>query len=179
MKIVRIQTTHCLLRNLEQRDTPSIATLANNPAIFANVRDYFPFPYELRHAIDFVQMEQFRTLPMNLAIEVDGEAVGVIGIQPLKDVYRYSADFGYWLGQPYWGKGIMTSAAKAMVRYVFENFPITRLQSSVFEYNIASMQVLEKAGFLPECIAQQAVYKNGKHYNEHRFYLLQSQWMQQ
>lgn len=178
MKIISIQTATCTLRNLQERDTASIATLANNPAIVQNLRDYFPYPYTLQHAIDFVRMEMARTMPMNLAIVVNGEAVGVIGISPLSDVYRYGADFGYWLGQPYWGKGIMTAAAKAMVNYVFQNFPLTRLQGSVFDFNEGSMKVLLNAGFQLECIARDAVFKNGRQYHEHRFALLKKDWME-
>ena len=178
MKIISIQTATCTLRNLQERDTASIATLANNPAIVQNLRDYFPYPYTLQHAIDFVRMEMARPMPMNLAIEVNGQAVGVIGISPLSDVYRYGAYFGYWLGQPYWGKGIMTAAAKAMVNYVFQNFPLTRLQGSVFDFNEGSMKVLLNAGFQLECIARDAVFKNGRQYHEHRFALLKKDWME-
>jgi RimJ/RimL family protein N-acetyltransferase len=177
MKIISIQTTTCTLRNLQERDAASFATLANNPNIAQNLRDYFPYPYTMQHAIDFIRMEMARPMPMNLAIEVNGEAVGAIGISPLSDVYRYGADFGYWLGQPYWGKGIMTQAAKAMVNYVFHNFPLTRLQGSVFDFNEGSMKVLHNAGFQLECIARDAVFKNGRQCNEHRFALLKNDWM--
>ena len=177
MKIISIQTPACTLRNLEESDTASIALLANNAAVAQNLRDYFPYPYTLQHAIDFVRMERARAVPMNLAIEVNGNAVGVIGISPLNDVYRYSADFGYWLGQPYWGKGIMKAAAQAMVNYVFHHFPLTRLQGSVFDFNQASMKVLLHAGFQQECIARDAVFKNGHQYDEYRFALLKKNWM--
>ena len=58
--------------------------------------------------------------PSNLAIEVGGEADGAIGYVAGIDVERYSAEIGYWLGETYWGRGIVTEALVLVTDYVFD-----------------------------------------------------------
>ncbi len=96
-----------------------------------------------------------------LAIEVDGMAAGGIGIHPLQDVYRKTAEIGYWLSEPCWGRGIATEAVRALVPIAFERFDIIRLQAGVFSGNTASMRVLEKCGFTREAVHHNAITKNG------------------
>lgn len=96
-----------------------------------------------------------------LAIEVDGQAVGGIAVTLLDDVYHRTAEVGYWLGESFWGRGIMTDAVATIVPVAFERFPIVRLQAGVFANNPASMRVLEKCGFVREAVLHNAITKNG------------------
>lgn len=96
-----------------------------------------------------------------LAIEVDGVAAGGIAVTLLDDVYCRTAEVGYWLGEPFWGRGIMTDAVAAVVPVAFERFAIVRLQAGVFADNLASMRVLEKCGFVREAVLHNAITKNG------------------
>ncbi|MCU0334760.1 MAG: GNAT family N-acetyltransferase [Chitinophagaceae bacterium] len=162
----------CQLRPLHSMDAVPMTQLAHNRAIWDHVRDYFPHPYQLEHATQFIEMVNAQQPPQNLAIEYQRQFAGVVGFFPLQDVYHQTADFGYWLGEPFWGKGIATAAVAAMVPYIFEHFGIVRLQSGVFHFNPASMRVLEKNGFQLDCIARCAVTKNGRIGHEHRYSLL-------
>lgn len=103
---------------------------------------------------------------MLLAIEVDSEAVGGLGLIYKSDVYRKSAEIGYWLGEPYWFKGIMTESVNMLVKHTFANTEIIRIYAGVFENNIASAKVLTKCGFSLESVHHQAIIKNGKMMNE-------------
>jgi hypothetical protein len=77
-------------------------------------------------------------------------------------VERISAEIGYWLGENYWNKGIMTTAVKEMTEYAFLNFPeLHKLYAPVFDFNLASQRVLQKAGFEREAVLKQAAVKNG------------------
>lgn len=95
-----------------------------------------------------------------MAVEHKTEAVGGIGIIYKTDIYRKSAEIGYWLGEPFWGQGIMTEAIKKIVYYTFNNSKIIRIYAEVFENNPASARVLEKAGFHLEAVHKKAIYKN-------------------
>jgi len=170
--MINIDCGICHLRNLLPLDASSMVRYANNPNIWNNVRDYFPQPYQLQDANNFILEASKKNPPNNLAIIYQNECVGVIGFYPMQDVYRLCADFGYWLAEPYWGKGIMSAAAHAMIAYIFSNFETVRLQSSVFAFNSASMRVLEKAGFELEYIAKQGAIKNGQLVDEYRYVLL-------
>ena len=107
-------------------------------------------------------MVQAQPYVQNFAIEVAGEAVGGVGIVPLTDVERLSAEVGYWLGEDYWGRGITSEAVALLVDYVFRETEIIRLFASVYEYNSASMKVLEKVGFTRQAILRDAAIKNGR-----------------
>ena len=68
---------------------------------------------------------------------------------------------GYWLAEPFWGKGIITAAIRQMVEYGFKTWDITRIYARPFGSNIASQKVLEKAGFRLEVRFEKTIFKNG------------------
>ena len=130
----------------------------------ANLRDVFPCPYAPQDAATFVEscIRQEGRGQMCRAIEVDGEAAGSIGLFLGSDVYRRSAELGYWLGEPFWGRGIMTAAVETMCREGFAAWDIVRIHAEAFARNAASRRVLEKAGFALEGTLRRSVYKNGE-----------------
>ena len=98
----------------------------------------------------------------------------MIGLIVQKDVYRKSAEIGYWIGEPFWGMGIATKAVEPITEYGFMELELNRIYTGVFEYNTASMKVLEKNGFEKEGIFKDAIFKNSKVYDEHRFFKLKN-----
>jgi [ribosomal protein S5]-alanine N-acetyltransferase len=128
--------------------------------------DKFPYPYTMDDAVNFIEMASI-SVPSNiLAIEVDGKAVGGIGIHIQPDIYQKNAEMGYWLGEPFWGRGIITNAITQMVDYGFKHWPINRIFARPFGTNLASQRVLEKAGFLLEGKFEKTLYKNGEYLDE-------------
>ncbi len=93
-------------------------------------------------------------------IEINEEAVGSIGFFPKENIYRYNAEIGYWLAEPYWGQGIIPSVLETICEYIFETTKLTRIYAEVFGKNKASARALEKAGFTKEAIIVQNIYKN-------------------
>lgn len=142
---------------------PHVAEYADNPKIACNLRDGFPSPYTLRDAEDFIRafMAAEERLQCVRAIAAGGKAIGSIGVFLKDDVYRKSAEIGYWLGEPFWGKGIMSSAIRQISDYAFEQYDIVRIFAEPFADNAGSRKALEKAGFQLEGILQKSVYKNG------------------
>ena len=153
-----------ILRPWREGDAVSIARYADNGKIAANLRDVFPWPYAPQDAVDFVAgcIRNEGQGQLCRAIEVDGEAVGSIGLFLGNDVYRRSAEIGYWLGEPFWGRGLMTAAVAAMCREGFAAWDIVRIHAEPFARNLASRRVLEKAGFTLEGTLRRSVYKNGE-----------------
>jgi RimJ/RimL family protein N-acetyltransferase len=165
---MEIQLTKSKLRPFALSDVMSVAYHANNIKVAANLRDIFPFPYTVKDAEFFIgQVTNADPLQVNFAIEVEGEAVGSIGFHLMSDVYRKNAEVGYWLGEKYWGQGIVSEALAAIVKYVFRNYSVHRIFANVFETNLVSMRVLEKSGFTKEAIHKNAIIKNGKVMDEH------------
>jgi [ribosomal protein S5]-alanine N-acetyltransferase len=148
------------LRPLRVKDANDLAQHANNPSVANNLTDQFPHPYKLDNAVHFINKMIQSAPPHVLCIEVDGSLVGAIGIHAQDDVWRNNAELGYWLAEPFWGKGIMTEAIKNIVEYGFQNFEINRIFARPFGRNIASQRALEKAGFQHEVTLKGTIIKN-------------------
>lgn len=159
---MQIKFSHGVLRPWDWEDAQALVALANNPRIAGNLRDAFPHPYTPADADRWLTVANKYEPPRNFALVVEGGVAGGLGLVLREDVYRRSMEIGYWLGEPFWGRGIMTAAVQATVDYAFENFDICRLFAGVFEGNVASTRVLEKAGFTFEARLRQTITKNGR-----------------
>ena len=158
----RIECGSCVVREWAPADKPALLRFANNRAVWRNLTHRFPHPYTEADADAwFARFERHATATA-WAIEVEGVAAGGIGMEPGEGVYAKSARFGYWLGEPYWGRGVMTAAVRGTVDYIFGQFDLVRLEAPVFEWNPASMRVLEKCGFVREGVLRRSVEKDGQ-----------------
>ena len=160
------------LRAFRDSDSKRLAELCNNKRIWDNLRDYIPFPYTENNANDFIKYCQRENPQFTFAIEYNGEFVGTIGLVRQTDVYKLSAEIGYWIGEPYWGMGIATKAVRLITEYGFSTLGLVRIYTGVFDFNKASQRVLEKAGFNLECIFEKSVFKNDKICDESRYGLI-------
>lgn len=160
------------LRTLKISDKTQMAQLANNKQIWDNVRDGFGHPYTEKNAEEFIQRQAKSETEKVFAIDCNGELCGLIGLILQNDVYRKSAEIGYWIGEPYWGKGIATKAVELITEYAFDELKLIRIYAGAFEYNTGSMKVLERNGFQKEGIAKKAIFKNEKFWDEHKYALL-------
>jgi [ribosomal protein S5]-alanine N-acetyltransferase len=157
------------LRKFKESDGARLVELANNENIARNLRDGFPHPYTINHARDFIERCISLHPPTVFAIEYQGEYVGNIGLVKGNDVYRKSAEVGYFIGEQYWNKGITTTALNLICEYGFTSLDVVRIHAGVYEHNVASQKVLEKCGFLKEGVFQKAVFKQEKYWNEVRY----------
>ena len=156
------------LRKWKKDYSESLVHLANNKKISDNLRDAFPHPYTLKDAVDWIALNEKNILTTNFAIEVGGQLAGGCGLSIKEDVYHCSAEIGYWVGEPFWGKGVATEAIKQLLKKIQTDFPaVIRIYAEIFEHNKASMRVLEKNGFHLESIRQKAVIKNNILMDDH------------
>jgi [ribosomal protein S5]-alanine N-acetyltransferase len=149
------------LRPWKQDDLESLVKYANNPEIARNLMDQFPHPYTIEKGKAFIAYAASEDPAKIFAIEVNGEASGGIGLHPQVDIYRKNAEMGYWLAEPFWGKGIITRAILQMIEYGFKTFDITRIYARPYGRNVASQKALEKAGFTLEATLEKTIYKDG------------------
>ena len=152
----------CKIRPWRPDDAESLAKHANNRKVWIALRDLFPHPYTVQDAHEFLQRAISNQSTTKFCIEINGRAVGGMGIHPREDVHSHTATLGYWLGEDFWGRGIMTDAVAALIDFCFENFPLRRISAEVFANNPASARVLEKAGFVFEGRLRHNVMKDGK-----------------
>lgn len=164
---MEIQLSKALLRPWKRTDAAALAKHANNEKIAVNMRDGFPFPYTIADAEFWLAMTLKETKHILLAIEVNEEAAGGVGILFKDNVYRLSAEVGYWLGEMHWRKGIVSEAIAKLCDHVFQHTDVVRLYADIFSPNTASMKTIEKAGFHLEAVNKNAVVKNGLLLDQH------------
>ena len=157
-----LSTARVRLRPWRAEDKASLLRYANNRNVSIHLRDRFPYPYTENDADFWLAFANQGTPLLHFAIEADGHAVGGIGLVLGEDIYRRSAEIGYWLGEPYWGRGLMTDAVRLMTEYAFRELPLVRLFAGVFETNPASARVLAKAGYELESRQRKSVCKDGR-----------------
>ena len=156
-----LQGARCFVRPWRKSDAASLVEHANNLNVAKNLRDRFPHPYTRADARFFLRHVSAAEDPTNLAIEVDGQAVGAVGYVPGQDVERFSAEIGYWLGEAFWGRGIATEALTLVTEHAFAQLNFLRLYALPFTDNPASTRVLEKAGYTREARLQSSCVKYG------------------
>jgi len=151
------------IRPWKMEDAPDLARSVNNKKIQDNMRDGMPFPYTLADAEEY--LSAMRSADPNTtyvwAITIDDVAIGNVGIFRKGNIYRLTAELGYYIAEEYWGRGIVTEAVKQACRYIFEHTDIVRISADPFSWNAGSCRVLEKAGFVFEGLLRQNAIKNG------------------
>jgi len=152
----------CILRPWRSQDVEALIRHADNRNVWINVRDRFPHPYTRDDALRWLELAQTLPPDTQLAIEVDGEAVGGIGLEPQTDIERVSAEIGFWLSEACWARGIMTQAVTAYSDWALNRSGLFRLYASVLAWNPASMRVLEKAGYQREGCMRKSAIKDGR-----------------
>jgi len=169
------------IRAYRSSDAPALSSAADNKKVWINLTDRLPHPYTLDDAHWWISNCLDRTkwrestklncaVPVNYAITestTDGSSdvvIGAIGLDFKQDVRRRTAELGYWLGEEYWGMGIMSAVVCAFVPWVWEVFgpELLKLSADVFAWNEASMKVLKKGGFEYEGRQKMAIVKNEK-----------------
>jgi RimJ/RimL family protein N-acetyltransferase len=154
------------LRPWQQNDVDSLAEYANNFNIAKNLTNAFPHPYTIDDARKFIEMVSQHNPVQVFTIEINEKASGGIGLFPQTDIMCKNAELGYWLAEPFWGKGIISKAILQMLDYGFNTFDINRIYARPFGTNIASQKALEKAGFVLEARFEKTIFKNGEYLDE-------------
>lgn len=155
---MELRLAQCTIRAFRRGDEEALSENANDRSIWRNLRDRFPHPYNLGDAAWWIA----NSGTTHFALEIDGSVGGGIGFDRDEDVFRRSAEVGYWLGKKHWGKGIASAALSALTDHVFTTTDIVRLYAGVFAWNPASARVLEKSGYVLEGRCRDAVWKDGE-----------------
>jgi ribosomal-protein-alanine N-acetyltransferase len=152
----------CELRPWRTEDMSSLVRHANNRNVWRNLTHSFPSPYTVEDAKAWITIANQASSGVHLAVVFKGEAVGGIGAIAGEGIFQRTAQFGYWLGEELWNKGLASAAAQAMVAHLRNSSPFARLEAPVFAWNPHSMRVLENAGFVREGVLKRSVFKDGE-----------------
>ena len=140
-------TDDITLRKVDVVDVPRIQDMASDPAISEMTR--IPFPYPDNGAAEFVHhtLEAWKEgTEYSFAILCRDELVGLCGFHAI-DLHTRSAEFGYWIGKKFWGRGFATAATRLAVEVAFTRLNFSLVRAPILERNAASRRVAEKNGF--------------------------------
>jgi ribosomal-protein-alanine N-acetyltransferase len=157
-----LECSKSIVRDWSSADKADLVRHANNLKVWRNLTHVFPHPYTDADADRWLAFLASMEEPTHWAVEVDGMAVGGIGISLGEGVFSKTGELGYWLGEQYWGRGIMSDAVGHVTPYVMARYELRRVQAAVYEWNPGSMRVLERCGFTLESVARANVYKDGQ-----------------
>lgn len=164
------------IRAWKKDDLNSLVKYANNWNVAKCLTNLFPHPYTEKDGISFIDFAT-KDYPIHIfAIDINGEAVGGIGIHPLSDIFCKNAELGYWIGEPFWGQKIISKAIKQMVDFGFSNYDIDRIFARPFGTNVSSQKVLEKNDFILEGRYEKTLYKNGEYIDELVYAIRRNMW---
>ncbi len=159
-----IKGKNFILRPLKRSDAKSLSENAHNRTIYKNTLR-IPYPYTLEEAKKWIEKnirEERKKEPkmVNFAIDIDGEVAGMVGFSGIEK--KHKAEAGYWIGEKYWGQGIMSEAIRIADEFAFKQLGLVKITAQVFDGNKASCRVLEKNGYKLEGKLEKHVKKDGK-----------------
>ena len=173
-----ITTERLLLRTYTLADAPAMLRLINTREVALNTLR-IPYPYPAEEAERWIANHDERVQKGDHALAITlretEELVGTVGLH-IK-VENDTAEIGYWIGIPYWGKGYATEAAAAMLRYGFENLPLNRVFAMHFGRNAASGRVLQKIGMRHEGTLRQHLKKWDEYVDLECYGILRAEFM--
>jgi len=180
---MQLKTKRLVLRNLRLGDEKAIRKNINN----LNVSRYLlvvPYPYTRKNASEFVRhcISEANKKPRTnyeFGIELQ-KTPGIIGMISLTKIDRFRGIgmIGYWLGEDYWRKGIMSDALIRMIDYTFNTLKLRRIDITAASVNEASNALIRKIGFVYEGTRRQRnrVKSTGEIYDENLYGLLKKDW---
>ena len=176
-----LETPRLVLRPLELGDADALFQYASDPEV-SKMMSWDPHPdaRETRAFLERMVAAREASTSTGWAITIDGKPAGVISLDGITWQFRAwrvdRAEMGYWLGRPFWGKGYMTEAATAAVRFAFETLGLHKVTIGCVDGNDASRAIIEKLGFRFLALYQDDFFRFGRWWDHRRYELTASEW---
>lgn len=177
MKDLVLQGKALTMRPLEAGDVPDIHVLVQSKEIADNT--FVPMPYPPEAALEFVKSrrELWRTdeaYVFGIIEKLSDRFAGCMGLHPVPDHFR--AEVGYWIGKPYWGRGLATEALRLLIQFGFERIKLNRIEAGHFAGNTASGRVMQKANMRFEAVRRQALWHRDRFRDAHWYAILREEY---
>jgi RimJ/RimL family protein N-acetyltransferase len=177
MRIVVNDQAH--LSELRASDRDALIEHLNDRDIYDRTLR-IPFPYTEAAADEWLalvaRVTEQQGYPVHFAIRrADDALIGGCGFDGFQVGQSHRAEVGYWLGRPFWGRGIMTGVVQRLCRHAFEHFGLVKITAHVFAHNPASARVLETCGFQEEGLLRKHFLKDGRLIDARLFALLRGE----
>lgn len=161
------------LRTIEKEDLSFLQKSVNDPAVWRAIGA--PEPVNSKQEEDFFDEVVCDDETIDLLIAVDSDPVGITSFWP-SDGTVPKAELGYWVAPDYHRQGYGSEAAELMIAYGFEQLGFHRIEARVFEYNVASQNLLEGLGFVQDGAHRDAAFVDGEYQDTLWYGLLEDEW---
>jgi RimJ/RimL family protein N-acetyltransferase len=146
---MNLETERLLLRPWKEEDANDLYQEAKNPNVGPIAG--WPIHTSIENSLDIIKNVLSKEYTFAVVLKSNNKAVGSIGLMIGKesniDIKDDEAEIGYWIGEPYWGQGLIPEAVRELIRYSFEDLKLKKLWCGYFDGNIKSKRAQEKCGF--------------------------------
>jgi [ribosomal protein S5]-alanine N-acetyltransferase len=168
-----IETERLILRRMRLDDAEDLFAYGSDPEVTRTTT--WPTHLSIDDSRTFLtwvleQYERGEHAGWGIEHRADGKFIGTVGYVMFSDA-GYVGEIGYALARPYWGQGLTTEAAKAVIRFGFDYLGLHRIQATCHADNVGSYRVMEKAGMRFEGILRGSRYVKGR-FDDVRMYAL-------
>ena len=142
-----ITTERLILRPWQETDAESLFEYAKDPAVGPIAG--WPVHTSVSASLNIIREVLSADETYAVCLKTDNIAIGCIGLKPPSQTHvETESEIGYWLGVPFWGKGYMPEAVKALQKHAFKDLGITTLWCGYYDGNEKSRRCMEKCGFV-------------------------------
>ncbi len=152
------------LRDLTIEDAPALQRYADDRGVWLNLFEGFPSPFSMSDATAWCGGGSHAPGKGYMwGIELEGEIIGCMSIRQDEGWLRCNAEVGYWIGRPFWQRGITSGALKLVCNWAWASMPeLTRLYAPIFLRNAGSQAVAKSCGFELEGTFKNSAIKAGE-----------------
>jgi RimJ/RimL family protein N-acetyltransferase len=149
---MQLHTERLIIRAWKESDAESLYKYAKNPKV-GPIAGWRPHT-SVENSLEIIKTVLSADETYAVVLKETGEAVGSVGIMTSKseihsaEMTENECEIGFWIGEPFWGQGLIPEVVKELLRYVFENLRLTAVWCGYFDGNDKSMRVQEKCGFI-------------------------------
>jgi RimJ/RimL family protein N-acetyltransferase len=176
-----LETERLILRPIAAADAPAVFLYASNPNLtrFTLFETHQTIDDARWFATDYARSRYASREPDPFGMVLKGDPVptviGALGAHWVSQP-NGTMELGYAIAEPYWGRGLVAEACRALIRYVFTEYAVERLQARVIVGNDASERVLSKLAFTREGVLRSLVLRRGRHWDVAMYSLLRGEW---
>jgi RimJ/RimL family protein N-acetyltransferase len=167
------------LREVRKSDAPALLAMLTSDEV-ADVLSPMPHSVEGFEAfIDEAHHDRTRGNSFCFGVVPDGyeDAMGLFQVRQLEPGFA-SAEWGFALGSPFWGRGVFTEGAKAVIDFAFGRVGVHRLEARSIASNARGNAALRKIGALQEGILRRSFQRNGRFFDQILWSILKEDWGQ-
>ena len=173
--MVILETPRFILRPWREEDAPALYSYASDPLV-GPAAGWLPHT-SVENSRELIQTVLSEPDTFAVVLRGAGGPIGSVGVFPTAlPEGKGEPEIGYWIGRPYWGRGLIPEAVRELQRYCFEDKAARRVWCGHFPGNEKSRRVIEKCGFTYVCQGPPQKWPSGEERGSLMYSLSRAEW---